>query len=206
MPCSTPTKRRAWSRLAITALSVISKHTWAGATPVLSRHSTTNSRNWASPERLAGDVDGDAAVARHRDGAATQGGERGLHDPAVDQSHEPVALRGAHEFGRRQLVAGLVLQPHQHLHRRAAVLAVCRHDRLVIEVEAVFLERRSAAAAATGSRRCGAPAPRRAPSTPPRGPSPASWRRSRRSRPPPAAPPACRSRARSPRGRPRRRC
>ena len=93
------------------------------------------------PERLTGHVDGDAAPGRHRDRPAPEGGERRLHHPAVHQPHQPVAFGGPHELRGRQLLTGLVLQPHQHLHRRPPLLGVRRNDHLLVQVEAVFLER-----------------------------------------------------------------
>src|SRR6185312_12228061 len=93
------------------------------------------------PERLPGDVDGHPAVGRNLDGAAPQRRERRLHDPAIHQSHEPVALGGPHELRRRHLVPRLILQAHQHLHGRpAAAVAIGGHDRLVVELEAVLLQ------------------------------------------------------------------
>src|SRR5215469_4143233 len=60
-------------------------------------------------ERLPGDVDRDAAAGRHRYRATAERGERRLHHPAVDESHEAVALGGTHELRRRQIVPGLIL-------------------------------------------------------------------------------------------------
>ena len=52
--------------------------------------------------------------------------ERGLHHPAVHRRHQPIALRGRHEFERRNLGAGLVEHAQQHFHRRTVGVAADR--------------------------------------------------------------------------------
>ncbi len=93
-------------------------------------------------ERLARDVDGDTAVGWNGDRSASECGEGRLHDPAVHQRHEAIALGGLHEFRWRYFMSGLVLQPDEDLHGRAtAILAVGRDNGLVIQLEAIVLER-----------------------------------------------------------------
>ena len=61
---------------------------------------------------------------------------------AVDEPHEPVALGGLQEVGRRDLLARVVAQPQQHFHGRPRIaVAVGGDDRLAIELEAALLER-----------------------------------------------------------------
>src|SRR5580658_1563051 len=94
------------------------------------------------PERLTRDVDGYAVLVGKLDRAARECSERRLHHPAVDESHQPVALRRAHEFRRRYILPGFVLEPHEHFHRGPrAVISERRDDDLLIELEAVLLER-----------------------------------------------------------------
>ncbi len=184
--------------LPMTALSVISKHTWSGSTPVRSRQSTTNSRNNGSPsvcpEMLIATLRSGASWNALRDSAP----ERGLHHPSVHRRHEPVAFRSSHEFQRRNLGAGFVEHAQQDFHRRTdGIGAIGRDDGLVVQREAFFLERRLQLLQPLDLAACCAPALHRAPSTPPRGPRPLS---SRCNRPNPqrrAAARRCRLRGRS---------
>ena len=78
-----------------------------------------------------------------RDRAAAHRRERGLHHPAVHQPHQPIALGGAHELDRRQVLAGIVAQPYQHLHRRTLIVGrEGGDDRLAVELEAAVAQRR----------------------------------------------------------------
>ncbi len=93
-------------------------------------------------ERLPRDVDGHPAIGGHLDRAAAQRGQGRLHDPTIDEAHEPIAFGRAHEFDRWYFVARLVLKAHEHFHRRpVTVVAVGRNDGLMIKLEAIFLER-----------------------------------------------------------------
>ena len=129
--------------LPMTALSVISKHTWSGATPVRSRQSTTNSRNSGSPSVCAEMLIATLRSRRELERVARQRAERGLHHPSVHRRHEPVAFGRRHEFQRRNLGAGFVEHAQQDFHRRAVgIVAIGRNDGLVVQREAFFLERR----------------------------------------------------------------
>src|ERR1700730_3829730 len=129
MPCSTPAKRRAWSRLAMTAFSVISKHTCPGVTPVLSRHSTTNSRNCTSPRVCPEILMATLRLAASASAPPPQGPGGPSAGPAIDEPHEAVALGGAHKVRRRDIIALFVAHAHEHFHcRAAAVRAVGGHD------------------------------------------------------------------------------
>ena len=68
------------------------------------------------PERLMQRL----RAGREAHAAAAERRQRSLHHPAVDVRHQPVALRRAHELGRRDRVPGLVLEPQQHLEAGSA--------------------------------------------------------------------------------------
>jgi len=60
------------------------------------------------PQRLSGNVDRDAAARRQLHAAAPERGQHGLHYPAVDVRHQPIALGRADEIrGRRTRLAVL---------------------------------------------------------------------------------------------------
>ena len=127
MPCSTAMKRRAWSRFATTALSVTSKQMSPGIRAGVIEAIDHELQEFGIAERLAGDVDRNAAARRQLHAAAAERRQHRLHHPAVDVRHQAVALGGADEFGRRRAgLAVLGLHAHEHLERRAAHAAVLR--------------------------------------------------------------------------------
>ena len=53
-----------------------------------------------------------------------------------------MTFRSAHELRRQHLIAGFIGHAHQHFHARpGAIIGVGRHDGLLVQLEAVFLER-----------------------------------------------------------------
>jgi len=83
-------------------------------------------------ECLARQIDREAAPFRQSNAATAQRGERGAHDPAIDVSHEPIALGSTQKFRRRDAALNVVvLQPQQHFERGTVFDEfVRRHDRL----------------------------------------------------------------------------
>src|SRR6186713_3560249 len=65
--------------------------------------------------------------------------QRLTHDPAIDHRHDVVAFGGRNELGRQHQLAVLAAHAHEQLVVTARIAVVAdRHDRLVVQLQAVF--------------------------------------------------------------------